>query len=106
NNCDLTNNYGGEDGWVFKLSQDFSSIDNYISFNNIKIFSNPVHNELIFQVNSKMIGETYQIYSITGKCELSGIVNSETMELNLGSFSVGIYLLQIGNQTKKIVKVK
>lgn len=105
NNCDLTNNNGGEDGWVFKLSQDFSSIDNYTSFNNIKIFSNPIHNQLIFQVNSEMIGETYQIYSISGKCEISGLIESEIIKVNVNFLKKGLYFIGTKNRLYQLKKI-
>ena len=97
--------YGDYDMWIVKLSAEtgISENDPIINF---QIYPNPTQDILTIQVDPTLLNIPYKIYSITGQLVLSGNVTSETMILNLGSFSEGIYFLQIGNQTKKILKIK
>jgi hypothetical protein len=97
--------YGDYDMWIVKLSAEtgISENDPIINF---QIYPNPTPDILTIQVDPTLLNIPYNLYSITGQLVLSGNVTSETMMLNLGSFSEGIYLFQIGNQTKKIVKIK
>lgn len=93
------------DMWIVKLSPSVSS-ELFENVESIRTYPNPVQDYLNLQVDPSLLNHSYQIYSITGQLVLSGEVTSENMELHLGSISDGIYLLKIGDQTKKILKTK
>lgn len=93
------------DMWIVKLSPTVST-ELFENVESIRSYPNPLQDYLNLQVDPSLLNHSYQIYSITGQLVLSGEVTSENMELHLGSISDGIYLLKIGDQTKKIVKTK
>lgn len=93
------------DMWIVKLSPNVST-ELFENVESIRTYPNPAQEYLNLQVDPSLLNHSYQIYSITGQLVLSGEVTSENMKLHLGSISDGIYLLKIGDQTKKIVKTK
>ena len=104
--CDLTNNFGANDGWALKLTPDYSPVDLYSDISEIQIYPNPAQDNLTVKVDPALLNQPFQIFSITGQLVLSGKLTSENPEIHLNSISEGVYLLQIGNQSKKIVKIK
>lgn len=97
--------HGIYDMWIVKLSPETGivEIDPTLQF---QVYPNPTQNILNLQIDPSLLDSPYKIYSITGQLVLSGSITSETMQLDLESFTEGIYILQIGNQTQKIVKLK
>jgi len=93
------------DMWIVKLSPTVST-ELFENVESIRTYPNPAQDYLNLQVDPSLLNHSYQIYSITGQLVLSGEVTSENMEIQLGSISDGIYLLKIGDQTKKILKTK
>lgn len=71
----------------------------------ISIFPNPTRDILTVNVDPTLLNQDYQVFSITGQLLLSSKLTAETSEIELNSISEGVYLLQIGNQSKKFVKV-
>ena len=100
-----TGYHGGSDMWIAKLSPETGIVefDPTLQF---QVYPNPTQNILNIQIDPALLDTPYKIYSITGQLVHSGNLISETMLLNIESFTEGIYLLQIGNQTQKIVKVR
>ncbi len=105
-NSTLTNNFGANDGWALKLTPDYSPVDLYSDISEIQIYPNPTQDNLTVKIDPAFLNQPFQIFSITGQLVLSGKLTSENSEIHLNSISEGVYLLQIGNQSKKIVKIK
>ena len=100
-----TANHGGYDMWILKLSPEVGivELDPTLQF---QVSPNPTPNILNIQIDPALLDTPYKIYSTTGQLVQSGNLTAETMQLNIESFTEGIYILQIGNQTQKIVKVR
>lgn len=98
-----TGYHGRLDMWVVKLSPETGIVEHDPTLQ-FQVYPNPTQNILNLQFNPALLNTPYKIYSITGQLALSGNLTSETMQLNIESFTEGIYILQIGNQTRKIVK--
>lgn len=93
------------DMWIVKLSPSVS-VELFENVESIQIYPSPAQDYVNIQVDPSLLNHTFQIYSINGQQVFSGIVTSETLELHLGFLSDGIYLLKIGSQTQKFVKIK
>lgn len=102
---DWTGYHGGYDLWIVKLSPETGISENN-QIINFQIYPNPTQDNLTVNVDPSLLNQPYQIFSITGQLLLSGKLTSETSEIVLNSISEGVYLLQIGNQSKKFVKIK
>ncbi len=100
-----TANHGGYDMWILKLSPETGIVefDPTLQF---QVYPNPTPSILNIQIDPALLNTPYKIYSITGQLVHSGNLTAETMQLNIESFTEGIYFLQIGSQTRKIVKIK
>jgi M6 family metalloprotease-like protein len=74
--------------------------------NSIKLYPNPVENELRIKNYELQEGETARITDISGKtvmiCELQ-VMDNEVI-INVSSLANGIYFIKIGNQTAKFIK--
>jgi len=107
NSGDVSGNHsinGFEDMWIVKISPTVS-IENLDEDNLIQIYPNPTHDMVNIKIPGNMINLPYYIYSVTGQLMLSGSVSSEIEVLYLKELPEGIYFLQIGTQTEKIVKL-
>jgi hypothetical protein len=92
------------DMWIVKLSPSVS-VELFENVESIQIYPIPAQDYLYLQVDLSLLNHTFVIYSINGQQVFSGVVTTETMELHLGFLSDGIYLLKIGSQTQKFVKL-
>ncbi len=99
-----TGYHGDYDVWIVKLSPETGISDNN-QILNFQIYPSPTQDILTVKVDPALINQPYQIFSITGQLVLSGILTYETSQINLNSILEGIYLLQVGTQTKKFVKI-
>ena len=102
---DWTGYHGGYDLWIVKLSPETGISENN-QIINFQIYPNPTQDNLTVKVDPALLNQPYQIFSITGLLMFSGKITSENFDINLNSISEGVYLLQIGNQSKKFVKIK
>jgi len=100
-----TGYHGGSDMWIAKLAPETGivELDPTLQF---QVYPNPTQNILNLQIDPALLDTPYKIYSTTGQLVHFGSLTAETMQLNMESFTEGIYILQIGNQTRKIVKIK
>ncbi len=71
--------------------------------NEIEFYPNPIKGFVIINTKTDENVE-YEIYSITGKLLISGIINNSNNTINLNDFPPAIYLLKIKNKTFKLVK--
>ena len=94
---------GEEDLWIYTLdiSEDISEY--IINTDGFSIFPNPAGD--FIQIESKsLIGEEINIYNMTGQEVFSNSKLTFNMRINISNFNKGIYLVKIGEQSKKIVK--
>ncbi len=95
---------GDYDIFIHKMSQTATGI-NEETFNQVKIFPNPTKDELNIEVDNSVIGSTYQLRDITGRPIKTGIITDEKSRISLQVLSSGTYLLSIGDQIRKTLKV-
>ncbi len=68
---------------------------------NISVYPNPFNSELNIQVDDF---SSYVLYSIDGKQVQSGNLVPGLTTLNFGTLSPSFYILEVGNQTIKLIK--
>lgn len=71
----------------------------------LKVFPNPTTNQINVQADSKLIGTAYTLYSDLGTAVFSGTINNKNTLIEMENLPGGIYMLSIGNSSKKIFKV-
>ena len=69
----------------------------------INIFPNPVVSSFELTVPETLVGKTASIFDAYGKFVKSIIINNEKTQVNVNGIFGGIYVLQIGDKTKKFV---
>jgi polyhydroxybutyrate depolymerase len=115
-----TVNNGGHDwpgSWgnmdIDSSTEIWNFFNNYINNNTLNIASSDFEKSIIYPnpttnyVNIKYIDlkETrYELFSIYGKLMHKGIVSSHSNRIDISSFSNGLYILKLDNQTFKIIK--
>jgi len=72
---------------------------------NYKVFPNPFNQELTIEVKSAQAND-FKIYNVIGELVISGKLNSQTNTIDLSSLAPNIYILNIKNQSIKLVKIK
>jgi len=86
---------------------DPSSIEEQASANQFSVYPNPASSNATINVNPKMINSTYVILTATGKEVMSGTIKKEITNIDLSSFSSGVYTVQLaGKLNKKIIVTK
>lgn len=79
-----------------------TNISEVESKNQLSIYPNPVHENLILETQNS-IGETAQLTSITGALVLEFRITKEKEKIDLGGFQNGVYFLRVGEVIKKVV---
>ena len=72
---------------------------------NYKVFPNPFNEELTIEVKSAQSND-FTIYNVIGELITSGKLNSQFNTIDLSSLAPNIYILNIKNQSIRIVKTK
>jgi hypothetical protein len=86
------------DNYLLKLeSIVFVSIPETEKEAGLSLFPNPAGNVTVLQVNSALIGETYNIYDHTGRIATTGRIESEVTSLDVSTLSKGLYVLHLQN---------
>jgi len=95
-------NFGSSEDITFANYDTLSNDD--FNLSELSVYPNPTTGILNISLNNSF---TYEIYDLQGRVVLSGSSDEFTTELNLDSFSKGIYLVKVGSgnntQTKKII---
>ncbi|MGB3949171.1 MAG: T9SS type A sorting domain-containing protein [Bacteroidia bacterium] len=68
------------------------------------VYPSPATDIITIEVSSDLIGKKYAVTDEQGKLLISGKLTSEKSTVRLNEFAAGIYIVQINNQNKKIVK--
>lgn len=66
------------------------------------LFPNPA-NEIIKVLGSKE-SQSYEVYDMTGKKCIEGIIGIENAQIEIGILQSGVYILKIGKETFKFIK--
>jgi Flp pilus assembly pilin Flp len=82
-----------------------SSILNTLNGVSIKLFPNPTSGTLHIQSNPELIGESYQVFDISGSKELQGEIIGIDTQLDLKDFAEGVYLINVGDKMQRSFKV-
>ena len=72
----------------------------------VKVYPNPAHGLLnieSLQSSDKLIGQTINIYSITGVKMISTVMNAAKSNINISTLAVGFYIVEIGQGADKFV---
>jgi hypothetical protein len=72
---------------------------------NFEFYPNPTTHQITINVEKQLLGSVYTIYDYTRKSILTGKILSEQSVIDLVDLSKGIYLLSIGENLERTVKV-
>ena len=79
-----------------------------VKLNDIKVYPNPVTDNLIIETNNNLLGINAKIFSILGQEIKSVFLNEQQNSIDVSNFQKGIYLVKIetvdGIKTFKIIK--
>jgi hypothetical protein len=79
-----------------------------VKLNDIKVYPNPVTDNLIIETNNNLLGINAKIYSILGQEINSVFLNEQQNSIDVSNFQKGIYLVKIetvnGIKTFKVIK--
>jgi len=77
-------------------------------FEAVKIYPNPVSSKLNIELKFNEAGDFYSIYNINGSRLMTNEINSTKTEIDVNTFSAGIYIVEIKNgaqiSREKVVK--
>lgn len=103
-----------EEIWQFVSRYDINGLldctitsinENYGQRENHKIFPNPFNQELTIEMKSANNTE-FKIYTMIGELVSSGKLNSQISTVDLSSLAPGVYILDVGIQSIRIMKAK
>jgi hypothetical protein len=103
NDGDITTSYGSTDAWIASLSNNLGVADNRIN-NLFSFYPNPTKNDINLTIDASIIGTQYTIYDQLSKVVKTGRLDAENLIIQIGSFSNGLYLLNINESQVKIIK--
>jgi len=98
-------NNGYNDAFFVKFNGISVGINETINDKLFSIYPNPAQSIVNVKADAKLIGTVYTIYDNTGKVVLSGTINAENTNVELGNLSVGIYLFSAGENVQQTFKV-
>ena len=75
------------------------------SLEQVKIYPNPVSNNLIVEATEILDNQTVSVLDMLGKTMLSQKLSIGKNNLNMSDFPNGTYILKVGNATRKVVKM-
>ena len=69
----------------------------------ISVYPNPVISSFDLTVPESLVGKTASVFDVYGNFIKSVVVNNEKIQVDVSGISGGIYVLQIGDKTKKFI---
>ena len=72
---------------------------------NYKVFPNPFDQELTIELKSAQSND-YWIYNVIGELVASGKLSSQVNTIDLSSLAPNVYILNIENQSIRLIKTK
>jgi hypothetical protein len=82
-----------------------SSILSTLTDVSIQLFPNPTSGTLHIQTSPELIGESYQVFAISGSKELQGEISGIDTQQDLKDFAEGVYFINIGDKMQRSFKV-
>ena len=79
--------------------------ENNVPDENYNAYPNPVKKQLTIDLRLAEEKE-FRLYKPTGELVLSGVLNSQISKIDLSSLPSNVYLLQIANQSIKLIKTE
>ncbi len=79
--------------------------ENNLQTDNYKVFPNPFNEELTIELQSAQSND-FIIYNVIGETITSGKLNSQFNKIDLSSLAPNVYILNIKNQSIRLVKTK
>ena len=95
-------NNGYSDAFLVKFNGISVGINETINDKLFSIYPNPAQSIVNVKADAKLIGTVYNIYDNTGKVVLSGTINAENTNVELGNLSVGIGYSISGNPNLEV----
>lgn len=90
---------------VLFAPQDPLSVDEFNLANFIKIYPNPVNDNLSIELTNIYEDMTYQIYNTLGQSVAKGNLNSDRMHnINMSQYESGIYFVKLSTSTTSITQ--
>ncbi|MBK9284433.1 MAG: T9SS type A sorting domain-containing protein [Sphingobacteriaceae bacterium] len=98
-------NPGPSQYWKVYLSGSTVGLNEKNNFDSqINLYPNPTKHLVNINGDEKIVGQEYAVLDMTGKLLMNGKINMKNQVIDISDFSVGIYIVKIGNSTKKIIK--
>lgn len=94
NDGDISNNYGGSDFWVVKLSS-FVGVNKLLPQKTLKVYPNPTKNNVMITIDAKSMGAFYTIYNNLGQLVQSGQLQKSNTTVKLADLQNGIYTIKV-----------
>ncbi len=101
-----TDDQNADEGWEFTYRASMTAIEDFDN-DDIAIYPNPTDNHIMLKTNGNTLtaGQPIYLYDMQGRLLKTWTHNGEeTQTLSLSDVSNGLYLLKVGNETKKVVK--
>ena len=89
---------------TLKKIVDVGSIELVATNAYIEVFPNPVINDLQIVISGNELNIPYIITNLQGVVVSSGIIKSDSWQVNVSNLPEGMYLLQVKNKTLKFLK--
>ena len=73
----------------------------------LKVFPNSTYDNVNLMISENLLGETFEIYDLTGKIILTGVLNDKIQSIELTSINQGIYYFRLKNNSleQRIIKL-
>jgi hypothetical protein len=78
---------------------------NDLARNEIVVYPNPFSDFISLEVNSTLLGQTFEITDIQGLLVCSGRMNTSRIVLQVDDLSSGVYLLRMQSRVMRVVKM-
>jgi hypothetical protein len=78
--------------WLVKLSSTLG-VEDVTAQNKIDVYPNPTSEKLNIKLNPSQINQPFKIFDSLGKLILKGIIKEKKIQVNIQSFSKGVYSL-------------
>ena len=101
-----TDDLNNDEGWEFSYRSSMTAIEDFDS-EKIAIYPNPASDKVFISLPEReaAAGGMFFLYDMQGRLLMKQANNGETTQtISLSGLSQGIYLLKVGDTTKKVVK--
>lgn len=82
-----------------------SLIEHSISLENFSVYPNPVNSQLTIDIGL-LEEKEFRVYNPIGELVLSGVLNAPISTIDLSSLAPNVYILNIENQSIRLIKTK